>query len=213
VEDCVGTSSTIGPDMSTVIHRIDAALDMTAGIVGGIGPDRLGLPSLCPGWAVRTELNHLVGGMRIFAALLGGTAPAAGHDDDWLGDDPHGAFTTAAALDRAAWHRPGALDTTVMLSFGPLPGPLAAAVHQTEVLVHGADLAVVTGQPDRIDQRQCEDLLDTMRSMDFGMFRRPGMFGAERPAPPDAAAHLRLLAFLGREVSAAAQPQRADAEF
>src|SRR5262245_12880718 len=102
--------------MLTVIDQIDRALDMTNAIVKGI--TQLQAPSRCPDWDVRTELNHLVGGMRIFAAELTGTDPGARHEDDWLFDDPYSAFTTAADLDRAAWHRPAALDTTVRLGFG-----------------------------------------------------------------------------------------------
>jgi uncharacterized protein (TIGR03086 family) len=184
--------------MTTLIDRIDAALDMTAGIVNGISPEQLPKPSLCPGWDVRFELNHLVGGMRVFAAELTGTDAGQDHHDNWLDDDHHAAFTTAAALDRAAWHRPGALDTTIQLGFGATPAPMAALIHRTEILVHGVDLAVVTGQEDHIDQRQCAQLLATMRAMDFDAFRRPGMFGGENPVPADTPAHRRLLAFLGR---------------
>jgi uncharacterized protein (TIGR03086 family) len=190
-------------DMTDVIDRIDLALTMTAAVAMGITDDRLTGPTPCPGWDVRAELNHLVGGMRIFAAELTGTAPGADHEDDWLGDDPQGAFATAADLDRAAWHRPGALDTTVRLGFGAVPGRMAALIHHTEVLVHGAELAVATGQEALIDQPACEDLLTVMRGMDFGAFRRPGMFGPERPASAGAPPHHRLLAFLGRDLERA----------
>ncbi|MER6667490.1 hypothetical protein ABT256_23295 [Amycolatopsis japonica] len=88
---------------------------------------------------------------------------------------------TAAELDRAAWHRPDALHTTVHLGF-----------------IHGVDLAVTTGQEELVDQRQCAELLDTMWDMDFGAFRRPGMFRPELAAPDGVAAHWRLLAFAGR---------------
>jgi len=186
--------------MAAVIDRIDSALDMTTGVVAGISPDQLAAPSLCAGWDVRTELNHLVGGMCIFAAELAGTGASADHDADWLGASPREAFTAAAALDRAAWHRPDALDTAVQLSFGSVPGPMAALIHLTEVLVHGVDLAVATGQEDRIDQHRCEQLLASMHGMDFDIFRRPGMFDAELPAPADAPAHQRMLAYLGRDL-------------
>ncbi|MEU4214884.1 TIGR03086 family metal-binding protein [Actinoplanes sp. NPDC026623] len=164
-----------------------------------ISSRQLATPSLCPGWNVRTELNHLVGGMRVYAAELSGTRAAADHEADWLGDDNRDAYTQAARLDRAAWHRPGVLDTTVRLGFGPVPGHLAALIHLTEVLVHGADLAVVTEQQTCIDDGACEELLAVMRTMDFAAFRRPGMFGPERAAPTGTPAHRRLLAFLGRD--------------
>ncbi|MGI5491120.1 hypothetical protein [Microtetraspora malaysiensis] len=81
-----------------------------------------------------------------------------------------------------------------------VPGPMAALIHLTELLVHGADLAVATGREDLVDQAACDQLLATMRGMDFHAFRRPGMFGPEIPAPGDAPAHRQLLAFLGRNL-------------
>ncbi|WP_030519612.1 TIGR03086 family metal-binding protein [Nocardia rhamnosiphila] len=186
--------------MTDVIEHIDAALGMAADIINRIPPDQLSANSLCPGWTVGFELNHLVGGMRISAAELSGVPAERAHHDDWLENDPHAAFATAARLDRAAWHRGDALDTTIQLGFGPVPATTAARIHWTEVLVHGTDLAIATGQTELVDQEQCEQLLATMRTMNFDAFRQPGMFAAERPAPTGAAAHHRLLAFLGREL-------------
>ncbi|WP_433234950.1 TIGR03086 family metal-binding protein [Streptosporangium sp. CA-135522] len=186
---------------TNVIDRIDRALDMTAAIVRGITDGQLHVPTPCAGWDVRTELNHLVGGMRIFAAELTATDAGGDHEDDWLGTDPHTAFTAAAGLDRAAWHHPGALDTTVRLGFGAVPGPMAALIHLTEILVHGVDLALATDQEHLVDERSCGELLTIMQGMNFGAFRRPGMFGPATPAPADAPAHRRLLAFLGRDLS------------
>jgi uncharacterized protein (TIGR03086 family) len=191
------------PDMDDVIEQIDRALATTSAIVKGIDDDRLTAPALCAGWDVRAELNHLVGGMRIFAAELTGTGAGADHDADWLGTDPQAAFAHAAVLDQEAWHRPDALRTTVRLGFGAVPGPMAALIHLTEVLVHGVDLALATGQETLVDDPACDRLLAVMRGMDFSSFRRPGMFGPELPSPAaDAPAHWRLLSFLGRDLSA-----------
>ncbi|WP_214416492.1 TIGR03086 family metal-binding protein [Sphaerisporangium fuscum] len=190
--------------MTTVIDQIDRALAMTTAVVKGVTGDLLPAPTPCPGWDVRTELNHLVGGMRIFAAELGGTEAGGAHEDDWLGTDPQAAYIAAADLDHAAWHRPDALQGTVRLGFGVVPAPMAALIHLTEVLVHGADLAIATRQETLIDEQACADLLEIMRGMDFEAFRRPGMFGPEVAAPADAPAHRRLLAFLGRDPRPAA---------
>ena len=187
--------------MDTLVDRIDSAVTMTAGIVVGISPDQLAAPSLCAGWDVRTELNHLVGGMRIFTAELRGVAAGADHEADWLGADPRRAYAEAATADREAWQLPGALDTTVRISLGALPGRLAAVIHLTEVLAHGADLAVAIAREDLIDQRQCEDLLASMRDMGgIDAYRLPGVFDAEVAAPPGDPAHRRLLAYLGRKL-------------
>lgn len=184
--------------MNTLIDRIDAAVITTGGIVAAISADQLSAPTPCAKWDVRTELNHLVGGMRIFAAELTGIDAGGEHESDWLTIDHHAAYRTAAALDRAAWQRPGALSANVRLGFGTVPGTTAALIHLTEVLVHGIDLAVAVGHEDLIDQRAAAELLEIMRGMDFDGFRQPGMFGPVVTVPPAAPAHRRLLAFTGR---------------
>jgi len=186
--------------MTSVIDQIDRALDMAAAIVKNITGNRLAAATPCEGWDVRRELNHLVGGMRIFAAELSGTAAGADHDSDWLGEDPRGAYTVAADLDREAWHRPGVLARTVRLGFGAVPAPMAAQIHLTEVLAHSADLALATGQEALADSQLCEELLTILHGVDFGPFRQPGMFGPEVTIAPGAPACRRLLAFLGRDL-------------
>ncbi|UWP80483.1 class I SAM-dependent methyltransferase [Dactylosporangium fulvum] len=52
----------------------------------------------------------------------------------------------------------------------------------TELVGHGADLAVMTGGESRVEQAVCADLLAAMRGLDFTPFRCPGMFGLERPS-------------------------------
>jgi uncharacterized protein (TIGR03086 family) len=187
--------------MTTVINEIDRAIDMTALIVKGFHGDQLADATPCPGWDVRTELNHLVGGMRIFAGELTGTDPGAAHEDDWLGADPQAAYALAADLDHAAWRYPKDLNTvTVRLGFGEVPGPMAALIHLTELVAHGADLALATGRQHLVDDPLCAELLAVMHGMDFTPFRRPGMFGPAVPSSDDAPAHRQLLAFLGREL-------------
>lgn len=100
----------------------------------------------------------------------------------WLGADPKGAYAEAAEVDRAVWNRPGALDTTVHISPGALPGPTAALIHFTEVCVHGVDLAVATGQQAVLDEELCAELLSVMRGM--GRLRRLPCARRLRPGGP-----------------------------
>ena len=187
--------------MNPLVDQIVRAVDATAVIVEAIPADMWDRPTPCRDWDVRTLLNHVVGGLRIFTAELRGVDAGADHEADWLGADPQQAYALAAAADRAAWQRPGALDTTVRISLGALPGQLAAGIHLTEILAHGADLAVATGREDLVDQRQYEDLLRLMRDMGgVDSYRLPGVFDAEVVAPADAPAHRRLLAYLGRRL-------------
>jgi uncharacterized protein (TIGR03086 family) len=112
-----------------------------------------------------------------------------------------GCQRSAARTDRAAWRRPDAASRTVRLVFGELPAPAAAVIHLTEVLVHGVDLAVATGQTDAVDQALCEELLGLMEATGgVDAFRVPGIFGPAQPVAAGAGAHLRLLGYLGRPV-------------
>lgn len=180
-----------------MITQIQQAIDVTGTIVYGIADNQWHLPTPCAEWDVHTLLNHTVGGMHIFAAELDGRDHGA-HEDDWLASDPAAVYRDAASTDHAAWHRPGALDGTVHISLGTLPGPMAAMIHLTELVVHGADLAVATAQEHLIDEEACAALLATMHTMGMDPYRLPGVFNPELQPPANAPAHRRLLAYLGR---------------
>ena len=184
--------------MQDTVNDIERALAVTGTLVASIGADQWAAPTACDGWDVRTVVNHVVGGMRLYAAELTDTEAGGEHEDDWLGDDPVGAYRDAAAQVLAGWRSPGAEERVIDLSFGAVPAPMAAVVQLTEIIVHGLDVAVATGQEDEVDQAQAERLLAVMTDMGIDGFRAPGIFGPELSARADAPAHRRLLAFLGR---------------
>ncbi|PXX68713.1 uncharacterized protein (TIGR03086 family) [Nocardia tenerifensis] len=189
--------------MDNVIGQIDRALDATSVIVAALDEGSMAAPTPCREWDVRTVLNHMVGGMHIYAAALSGTDSGADHESDWLGGDPQGAYAAAAEVDRAAWHRPDALDYTIHISLGALPAAAAALVHLTELVVHGVDLAVAIDRPDLADDELCGELLATMQARGgIDKFRGPGVFDAEVPVEVGEPAHRRLLGYVGREVLA-----------
>lgn len=188
--------------MGTMNDQLDRALQTTGLIVAGISDDQWTGQSPCAGWEVRDECNHLVGGLRIFTAQLTGEKVSHDHDEhDWLGTDPAAAYAVAAAADAAAWRRDDAGDAMFDLAFGRVPAQMAVVVHLTEVVVHGLDLAVATGQEHLADEDGAEDLLAMMREMGTDAFRVPGIFGPEVESPDAAPAHRRLLAYLGRELA------------
>ena len=72
-------------------------------------------------------------------------------DGDLLGDDPAAAYAASAAAAAAVFRRPGALDAPCAVSYGPVPGSVYAGHRFLDVLVHGWDLAVATGQDYALD--------------------------------------------------------------
>jgi uncharacterized protein (TIGR03086 family) len=99
-----------------------------------------------------------------------------------------------------AFTQPGALDKTVTLPFGQMPAGVALNIAVFDVLTHGVDIARSTGQEVRDT-----DLIETALAMGHQMvgpeLRIPGVFDAEQPAPADAPAADRLLAFAGRRIA------------
>ena len=183
-----------------MITRLEHALVTTAEIVAAVPADRWSAPSLCAGWSLRAEANHLVGGLRIFAAQLTGQALEVDHDThDWLAGDPRASYADAARADLDAWRSPGAMETVLDLAFGSVPAPMALVVHLTEIVVHGLDLAVAVGREDLVDEEQAAWLLGLMRETGTEQFRVPGIFGPEVAIEAEAPAHRRLLAYLGRD--------------
>jgi uncharacterized protein (TIGR03086 family) len=191
-----------------VIDALEAALATTGTLVAGIAATQWSAPTPCPGWTVRDLTNHLVGGLRIFGAQLTGIDAGGEHEDDWLGDSPAAAYLSAATAVLAAWRTPGAMGQTLSIGLGNVPAPLGAVIELTEVVVHGLDVAVATGQENRVDAGQATALHELMIGMGMDSFRAPGVFGPAVPVTDDAPAHRQLLAFLGRELTAA-QPQAA----
>jgi uncharacterized protein (TIGR03086 family) len=195
-------SGSTGPTASDVIDALEAALDTTGTLISGVTAAQWSAPTSCPGWTVRDVTNHLVGGLRIFTAQLTATDAGGEHEDDWVGDSPAAAYTAAATAALAAWRTPGVMARTLSISLGNVPAPLGAVIELTEVVVHGLDVAVATGQENRVDAGQAGALHELMLGMGMDSFRIPGVFGPAVPVAADAPAHRQLLAFLGRQLTA-----------
>jgi uncharacterized protein (TIGR03086 family) len=182
----------------TDLHR--SALDATGRIVAGIRPDQLDLPTPDEEWDVRALLNHVVAGNFWAVELAGGrTIEEVGDqlDGDLVTDDPAGAYDLSAAAAAAAFEAPGALDAPCAVSYGPIPGGMYAGHRFLDVLIHGWDLAVATGQDTHLDPELVDACIAELEPQ-LGALEASGMFGAAVEVGPDADAQTRLLGVLGR---------------
>jgi uncharacterized protein (TIGR03086 family) len=85
------------------------------------------------------------------------------------------------------------------MPFGPMPGRLALGIHAADLLIHGWDLAVASGQAADIDPELARFALDVEQQFLSDDLRGPdGPFGAAIPTSDSASPQERLLAFVGR---------------
>jgi uncharacterized protein (TIGR03086 family) len=182
------------------IDDLAQVLDATERLVAAVRDEQWSGSTPCTDWNVRDLLGHLVGGNVMFARLLRGDAGDA-RPAEPLGDDPLAAYRAAADELLAACRLPGAMERTLTVPFGSVPGAVAVHLRLVETLVHGWDLARATGQavdyPDELVERELEFTLGALGNIPPE--RRP--FAPPQQVPGDAPAIDRLVARLGRSVA------------
>ena len=182
------------------------AVAQTESIIAAVRQDQAGLPTPCDEWDVRTLASHMVG-VVIRVALVGegadalGVSPFAELADDPAGDQQPGwaaAYRAAVARAAAAWADDAKLDAMFAVPWGKVPGRVALAGYVREVLAHGWDLAVATGQETELDQELgAFALAVAKRSLPAG--GRDGIpFGPVVEVPAGAGTYTQLAAWLGR---------------
>jgi uncharacterized protein (TIGR03086 family) len=178
---------------------LDQAIAAFGQLTEGVRPDQLTLPTACTEFNVRALLGHVIGGTRLFAALLRDRPPPAPLENVPAADIAP-VFSAAAADLRAAFAAPGVLERTFAAPVGELPGAALIQVRIVELLAHGWDLARATGQPtDGLPAAVAERALAFSRQLMPA--DRTGMrFAAEQPVSEGAPAVDRLAGFLGRPV-------------
>jgi uncharacterized protein (TIGR03086 family) len=186
--------------MADIAHLHRRALDETRTVVAGVGREQWSMATPCDGWDVEALLNHVVSG-NLWAAELGGGAniDEVGDrlDGDMLGDDALAAYQASARVAAAIFEAPGALEALCAVSYGPVPGSVYAGHRFIDVLVHGWDLAVATGQDTTLDPELVDAAYELLQGQ-ADVIRASGMFGEDLSLPADAGAQTRLLAFIGR---------------
>lgn len=189
-------------DLFLVLER---AVTSTAEIVKGTPADRLDAPTPCTEWDVRALLNHVIGTLWLAEGLLadqtprypmapGGLPPA-----DLAGQDPTAAYAEAAAAALAAASAGDALSRAHVTPLGDMPGPALAGAITLDILVHGWDLAVATGQPADLDGRLAAHVLGFAEQALATPEARNGLMAPPLAVAADAPVTQRLTAYLGRK--------------
>ena len=175
-----------------------------ARVVAGVRDDQLTDPTPCAGTSVAAMLDHLVGLTVAFrlgaekSPLPSGPSADADHlPADWRERLP-------AQLDAlvAAWAQPAAWEGHTEVAGVRLPAAAMGVVAVNEVLVHGWDVAVATGQSYDVDPVAAQACLEFTAGFAVGNPEaRDAMYGPEVPVPAEAPVFDRLLGQTGRDPS------------
>jgi uncharacterized protein (TIGR03086 family) len=189
--------------MADQIQQTQRVLDGALSMIESASPAALSKPTPCAEWDARALIEHMIGVVQSFTTAFGGgglTPPTAQGTAGLAGDNPASAYKQAADALMQAIRRPGALDQSVKLPFGEMPGNQAINIVIGDQSIHTWDLAKALGKPFTMD----DDLASGILTMMHGLLtpeRRAGgnAFAAEVPCPADAPVQDRLLAFSGRQ--------------
>lgn len=182
-------------------ERHDRALDLFAARVRAVGDDSWDGDTPCSEWNVRDLVNHVAAENWWTRPLMAGDRVEDVGDEfegDVLGEDPIAGFDASTVAARRAFEPDDALERTVHLSFGDVPGALYLMQRVTDLLVHAWDLAVATGQ----DPSVPDDLATWTWEANEPyreMIAAAPVFGDPVEVPDDADAWTRLLALVGRD--------------
>ncbi|HEY4630100.1 MAG TPA: TIGR03086 family metal-binding protein [Blastococcus sp.] len=175
-----------------------------ARVVTGVRDDQLTDPTPCAGTSVAALLDHLVGLTIAFREAAEKIPQTGGPRADAANLAPDWRIRIPMQLDGlvAAWQHPTAWQGDTHIAGMEMPAAAAGTAGLNEVLIHGWDIAVATGQEYRPDP-------DTVRTcFDFGVAFAKGapeardqMYGPVVPVPEDAPLFDRLLGQAGRDPS------------
>jgi uncharacterized protein (TIGR03086 family) len=179
------------------VQQLDEIMPLLEAVVDGIRPDQLDDPTPCANFTVSGVLEHMIGGVTVFApAFRGESEPAATAPTGTLTEQWRHAM--ADLLD--AVHTPGAQERTIAAPIGEVPGAVFTRFVAFDGLVHGWDLATATGQPYNPRQTVVSEVDAFARQALAPEMRDGDTFAAETDAPPDASQLERLVAFSGRSL-------------
>jgi uncharacterized protein (TIGR03086 family) len=180
----------------------ERALASTRAYVAGVKPDQWHDTTPCSDYDVRALVNHIVSGNFWVVPLVDGksiTDVGDVYDGDVLGDDPLATYDRSAEEAAAAFNAPGAMEASVGVSYGPVPGEIYAGHRIIDVLIHGWDLAKATNPNTHValEPELVEACLQVVEPQ-ADLLRGSGMFATDVEVPAGADPQTRLLALLGR---------------
>jgi uncharacterized protein (TIGR03086 family) len=190
---------------------IEPATRTLTNLIRNVRDDQLGWPTPCSDTSVADLIDHVDGLSRAFTAaatkakLEGDQRPTP--DGSRLGTDWRPRLAQRLATLAQAWDRSDAWTGMTQAGGQDLPGELAGVIALNEVLVHGWDIAVASGQSFTCKPDLVEAALQFVQpTAEQNPDGTAGLFGPAVPVPEDAPALDRLLALTGRDPAWSSPP-------
>jgi uncharacterized protein (TIGR03086 family) len=178
---------------------LEPAARRLAQLVEAVPDDALADPTPCAAYTVGDLLDHVAGSVAAFGAaavkdpLPGGPAgDAARLPPDWRVGLPRDALALAQA-----WSDPAAWNGMTAAGGVDLPADVAGVVALDELVIHGWDVAVATGQEYAYDGPGLDAVFELVTQFRGGAIE--GLFGPEVRVAADAPLLERVLGAAGRD--------------
>jgi len=180
------------------------AAQRTTKLITSAADDQLGLPTPCPGSCLGDLIDHV----GVFAVRFHAAANKESEGRTSRPPPPSGANLEAGWRERIsrdllaladAWRQPQAWDGSTYAGGIELPAEVVGLVALDELVVHGWDIAVATGQPYEPPAQELEAATAFVASFDAP--RDGTLFGPVVPVADDAPPLDRLLGLTGRDPS------------
>jgi len=187
-------------DDGRLLGLFEASSDTFDDKLHQVPTDGWGNPTPCTEWDVHTLVNHVVSEHRWVEPLMAGKTIAdvgTELDGDLLGDDPTAAWHHATGPSHAAFAEPGAMDSTVHLSYGDERAGAYCEQLIFDNVVHAWDLARGAGVDDTLPPDLVDWAIGWVTPI-LPMLTASGAFGQVLEVSDDADAQTRLLAMVGR---------------
>ena len=183
---------------SDLLDAYGRTLAFVSARVAGTSDAQFADPTPCSDWDVEALLAHITTVIHHYTALASGQArEAISFPPALAGGAPRDVLPVLVSAALAAWAQPGALEDPCAHVMGKIPGSRALSIHVTDLLLHGWDLSVATGQDATLDPALAELALATLRDvllLDDGR----GRFWAPALTAHGSDVQSRLLAYSGR---------------
>jgi uncharacterized protein (TIGR03086 family) len=184
---------------------LEPATSMLTSVVRRVRDDQLGLPTPCADTSIGGLLAHVDGLSLAFAAAatktpLPGGSQGPSADASRLGTDWRRRISERLQALAAAWHDQAAWAGMTQAGGQDLPAEVAAVVALNEVIVHGWDIAVASGQTFSCEPALVEAAYGFVRpTVAQNPGGTPGLFGPPVAVPDNETLLARLLGLTGRD--------------